>query len=71
MMASRRESATEGVRPQTHPALPGQWTRVRGEMKIQSLDALGRNGFKMATKSKTGGQKLLEEKARIVSDDSS
>ena len=38
---------------------------------IQSLDALGRNGYKMVTKSRSGEQRLLDGKTSIVSDDSS
>jgi hypothetical protein len=38
---------------------------------IQSLEALGRNGYKMVTKTERGEQKLLEGKTSIVSDDSS
>lgn len=38
---------------------------------IQSLDALGRNGYKMVTKGMRGEQKLLEGKTSIVCDDTS
>jgi hypothetical protein len=31
----------------------------------------GKNGYKMVTKSRTGEQRLLEEKMRTISDDSS
>jgi len=38
---------------------------------IQSLDPLGRNGYKMGAERGSEGERLLEGKARIVSDDSS
>ena len=37
-----RSGATEGVRPQTLPALAGQWRRVRGEMNREKLGDEGR-----------------------------
>jgi hypothetical protein len=38
---------------------------------IRSLDALGRDGYKMVTKGRSGEQKLLEGKRSIVSDETS
>ena len=38
---------------------------------MHSFDVLGRNGYKMVTRTETGGEKLLEGKASIISDDSS
>ena len=38
---------------------------------IQGIDALGRNGHKMVTKSGQGEEEILEGKTSIVSDDSS